>query len=110
MSKPIKVKVDASKEKNYSIGDLVSDACDEFDELWDGDCDENDLMHEIADNAVPIYYWDISQYAAHNTWLMTQKPEINPEGNAHDQIQSNIYQAVYDGLLEHYEEKETEDE
>ena len=110
MSKPIKVTVDTRKKPNYSIEDLVSDACDEFDELWDGDSDEWDVMHEIADTSIPIYYWDIAQYAAHNHWLMTEKPEINPDGNAHDQIQANIYQAVFEGLSEHYEEKETEDE
>ena len=99
---------------NYSIKDLISDACDSFDEEWDeikkGHYDSDETIHEIADNAVPIYYWDIAQYAAHESWLMTEKPEINPEGNAHDQIQANIYQAVYEGLQEYYEEKETEDE
>ena len=110
MSKPIKVKVDASKEKNYSIEDLVSDACDEFDEVWDGDSDEDGIMHEIADNAVPIYYWDIAQYAAHNTWLMTQKPEINTDGNAHDQIQANIYEHIVEGLNYHVAKKEREED
>ena len=93
-----------TKEKDYQLSDLIIDACDEFDEVWDGDSDEWDVMHEIADNMIPIYYWDIAQFAAHNTWLMTEKPEINPEGNAHDQIQSNIYEAICEGLSEHYEE------
>ena len=82
------------------------DACDEFESEWDGDSDDWDLMHEIADNALPIYYWDIAQYAAQTSWLMTEIPEINSEGNAHDQIQANIYQAVMEGLYEHKEEKE----
>ena len=100
-----------SKDKNYSIKDLISDACDDFDVVWEGDSDEWDVMHEIADNSVPIYYWDIAQYAAHNSWLMTKKPEINPDGSAHDQIQANIYEAIFDGLTAYYyEEKETEDE
>ena len=99
-----------SKDKNYSIKDLISDACDDFDVVWEGDSDEWDVMHEIADNSVPIYYWDIAQYAAHNSWLMTAKPELNPNGNAHDQIQSNIYEAICEGLYEHINEKETENE
>ena len=99
-----------SKEKDYQISSLISDACDEFDETWDGDYDEDDTVHEIADNAVPIYYWDIGQYAAWNPILMQEIPEINPNGNAHDQIQSNIYEAVCEGLYEHIAEKETEDE
>lgn len=104
-----------TKEKDYSIESLIIDACDSFDNDFDwgedGDnYDEQDVIHEIADNAVPIYYWDIGQYAAHNTWLMTVKPEINPNGNAHDQIQANIYEAICEGLYEHIEEKETENE
>ena len=103
-----------TKEKDYQIGDLIDDACDSLDHDWGdiqkGDYDLDDSIHEIADQAVPIYYWDIAQYAAWNTWLMQEIPEINPNGNAHDQIQANIYEEIYDGLLEHYEEKETEDE
>ena len=92
-----------SKENNYNIDDLISDACDEFESEWDGDSDEWDLMHEIADNSLPIYYWDIAQYAAHNTWLMTEKPETSPDSNAHDQILANIYEAIHEGLIEHYD-------
>ena len=104
-----------TKEKDYSIESLIIDACDSFDNDFDwgedGDnYDEDDVVHEIADTSVPIYYWDIAQYAAHNSWLMTVEPEINPNGNAHDQIQSNIYEAICEGLYEHINEKETEDE
>jgi hypothetical protein len=99
-----------TKEKDYQISSLISDACDEFDEIWDGDYDEDDTVHEIADNAVPIYYWDIAQYAAYNTVLMTEKPDVNQDGNAHDQIQGNIYEAVCEGLYEHIAEKENKDE
>ena len=100
-----------TKEKDYQLKDLIIDACDELDERWVSEEDDvSDIIHEIADNAVPIYYWDIAQYAAWNTWLMQEIPEINPNGNAHDQIQANIYQAVCEGLYEHVAEKEKEDE
>jgi hypothetical protein len=97
-----------TKEKDYELKHLIIDACDTFDEEWSDDYDEYDQVHEIADNAVPIYYWDIAQYAAWNTWLMQKVPEINPNGNAHDQIQSNIYEAICEGLYEHIAEKEKE--
>lgn len=102
-------------KKTYELKDLIIDACDSFDNDYDwgedGDnYDVNEVIHEIADSGVPIYYWDIAQYAAHNSWLMTEKPDINTDGNAHDQIQANIYCAIYDGLLEHAAEKEKEDE
>ena len=97
-------------KKSYELKDLIIDACDTYDEQIEHYNDENDAVHEIADGAVPIYYYDIGQYAAHNSWLMTEIPDINPNGNAHDQIQANIYCAIYDGLLEHAEKKESKDE
>ena len=101
-----------TKEKDYQLSSLIIDACEEYDDLIDEDEDyaDEDLIHEIADNAVPIYYWDIGQYAAWNPWLMQDIPETNPDGNAHDQIQANIYEAICEGLYEHVEEKETEDD
>ena len=103
-----------TKEKDYQLKDLIIDACDTLDHDWEdiqkGDYDQDDMIHEIADNAIPIYYWDIGQYASWNTWLMTEIPELNPNGNAHDQIQSNIYEAVCEGLYEHIAEKEKKDE
>jgi len=99
-----------TKEKDYELKDLIIDACDTFDEEWSDDYDEYDQIHEIADNAVPIYYWDIAQYAAYNSVLMTVKPDVNQDGNAHDQIQANIYEAICEGLYEHVTEKENKDE
>ena len=101
-------------KKTYELKDLIIDACDTYDsddynDMKEG-YDDSDIIHEIADNAVPIYYYDIGQYAAHNSWLMTEIPEINPNGNAHDQIQANIYEAICEGLHEHVAEKEKEDE
>ena len=105
-----------SKEKSYELKDLVIDACDSFDNDYDrgedGDnYDDDEVIHEIADNSIPIYYWDIGQYAAHNSWLMTTKPDCcNPEANAHDQIQANIAEYVEQGLYEHKQKKEDKDD
>ena len=96
-------------KKSYELKDLIIDACDTYDEQIEHYDDENDAIHEIADGAVPIYYYDIGQYAAHNRWLMTETPEINPNGNVYEQIQANIYQAICEGLYEHIDEKENED-
>ena len=103
-----------TKENNYQISDLISDACDSFDNDYDwgedGDnYDEQDIVHEVADNAVPIYYWDIAQYAAWNTELMTEIPEIGRECEPYKMIQMNIYEAICEGLYEHVAEKEKED-
>ena len=101
-----------SKEKDYQISSLIIDACDEYDDLIDKDEDyiDEDLIHEIADNAVPMYYWDIAQYAAWNTELMTEIPEIGHDCTPYKMIQLNIYEAICEGLYEHVAEKEKEDE
>ena len=101
-----------SKDKcGYNLDDLVVDACESFDNDYDrgedGDnYDDDEVIHEIADNSIPIYYWDIAQYAANNSWLMTVTPETVPNGTAHDQIQANIYEYVVGGLCKHKQEKE----
>ena len=102
-----------TKEKNYQLSDLIIDACDSFDNDYDwgedGDnYDEQDTIHEIADQAVPIYYWDIAQYAAWNTELMQEIPETGRECEPYKMIQMNIYEAICEGLYEHIAEKEKE--
>ena len=105
-----------SKDKcGYNLEDLIIDACDSFDNDYDwgedGDnYDADDVMHEVADNAVPIHYYDIGQYAAHNPYLMTGVPESIDGGTAHDQIQANIYEHIVVGLCDHKHKKENEDE
>ena len=116
MSQPIKVVVNKnddykkSVKHRYELADLISDACDELDDMiiseeLDIEVDDiHDTIHEIADSNIPIYYYDIGRYASNNSWLMTEIPELNPEGNAHDQIQANIYLAIVEGLHEHISE------
>ena len=104
-----------TKEKDYQLSDLIIDACDSFDNDYDwgedGDnYDQDDIIYEIADNAVPIYYWDIAQYAAWNTELMQEIPECGTEQGPYKQIQLNIYEAIVAGLYEHVAEKEKEDD
>ena len=103
-----------TKEKDYQLSDLIIDACDTLDDDWDAiKIDEynlDDVIYEIADNAVPIYYWDIAQYAAWNTELIQEIPECGRECTPYKMIQMNIYEAICEGLHEHINEKETEDE
>ena len=95
------------KTKRYELADLITEACDELDDMITSEdigLNEDDMydrIHEIADSNIPIYYYDIGRYAGNNSWLMTEIPELTPEGNAHDQIQANIYQAIVEGLNEH---------
>ena len=106
------------KEKNkYYMDDLIDSACEELEDIikheeLDINCDVvsiDETIQEIADNNVPIYYYDIGRYASHNSHLMTEKAELNPEGTPHDQIQSNIYSEIVDGLHAHIAKKESEE-
>ena len=114
MSKPIKVVVNknddykTSKKNRYELSDLITEACNDLDYDWKeiqkGHYELDEAIHQIADSNIPIYYYDIGRYAGNDSWLMTEIPEINPEGNAHDQIQANIYLAIVEGLHEHINE------
>ena len=98
-----------SKDKcGYNLDDLVEDACYSFDNDYNrNNYDDDDTMHEIADNSVPIYYYDIGKYAAHNPWIMMNKPEMGSDNmNALQFMQANIYEYVLNGLYEHKQEKE----
>ena len=97
-----------TKEKDYQLSSLIIDACAEYDDLIDEDEDyaDEDLIHEIADNAIPIYYYDIGQYAAHNSWLMTKTPDTMSDATAMQQILANIYEYIVRGLYKHKQEKE----
>ena len=103
-----------TKEKDYKLSDLIEDACDTLDHDWKaiqrGEYDLHDTIHEIADNAVPIYYWDIALYSAYNHELMQEIPETGRECTPYQTIQANIYEAICEGLHEHAGKKEEEDE
>ena len=102
------------KEKDYKLSDLIADACDTLDHDWKaiqrGEYDLLDYIHEVADNAVPIYYWDIALYSAYNHELMQEIPETGRNCEPYKMIQANIYEAICEGLHEHAGEKEEEDE
>ena len=98
-----------SKDKcGYNLDDLVEDACESFDNDYNrNNYDDDDTMHEIADNSVPIYYYDVGKYAAHNPWIMMNKPEMGSDNmNALQFMQANIYEYVLNGLYEHKQESE----
>ena len=71
-----------SKDKcGYNLDDLVVDACESFDNDYDwgedGDnYDDDEVIHEIADNYIPIYYYDIGLYAANNSSKNTEEYKI----------------------------------
>lgn len=102
------------KYLKYHMDDLIDSACEELEDIIKSEeininCGSvyatkiHDTIHEIADSNIPIYYYEIAQYCANNTHLLTNKPEIDM-GNGSEpykHIQTNIYEELIDGLYAH---------
>ena len=99
------------EEKNtYQLQELYDQAIDDLDDriAWckkeKEEYETYDLIHEIADNNIPIYTYDLLQYASHNFELNDPNEELCTEYPSVTQIiQANIYQWLSDHLYNHIE-------
>ena len=76
------------KDKTYYTEDLKRQAIEELEdrlkdeEVTSGAYDTDDLITEVADNNIPIYTYDLLQYASNNFNLLVQsdltgdKPDV----------------------------------
>ena len=77
-----------------------------------------DVLHEYADSAVPIYTADLMELAANNIDLATDEPECGPAFDGAPTpvniVAANVYEALiaegYDWLREVQDESEEEDQ
>lgn len=101
-----------SHEDRYDIQDLQREALAILDEYPQSD-DYSDLVHEIADSLVPVYSYDIVQYAANDITLATDEPEIGPAFDGSPTpvniIAANIYERLVTALNEELAARDDED-
>ena len=94
-------------KKTYYTEDLVKDAIEELKERieWyekeEESYDEDDLIHEVADNNIPIYTYDLLQYASNNFDLIYANDLAGEDADVVKIIQCNIYELLTDELYQH---------
>ena len=109
------------QEKKYYTEDLIEGAIDDLqDRLKDeevllGAYDTDDLIAEIADNNIPIYTYDLLQYASNNFDLIQPSDLQGDEPSVTSIIQANIYEILTEELYAYVttiqdNKKETEKE
>ena len=103
-------------KKTYYTEDLVESAIEELEERlkWNKENEEEQdidaLIPEIADNNIPIYTYDLLQYASNNFDLLEQNDLVNDQPDVISIIQANIYEILTEELYNYINEKEKENE
>ena len=120
------------KERTYYTEDLIESAIDELQdrikeeatiEIDDeikidkthiiDELDLDDIISEIADNNIPIYTYDLLQYASNNFNLIYPNELAGDEPDVIKIIQSNIYEILTEELYAYVttiQDKEKENE
>ena len=103
-------------KKTYYTEDLVESAIEELEERlkWNKENEEeqdiDDLITEIADNNIPIYTYDLLQYASNNFDLIEPSELCSDNPSVINIIQANIYEILREELYNYINEKEKENE
>jgi len=98
-----------------TLDSLVIDGKEELEERWKDEKYPSDLVHEIADSLVPVYYSDLLEIAQRDIWLATTEPELGPafdgEATPTNIIAANIYEYLSNELSVYLNElQEADDE
>ena len=103
-------------KKTYYTEDLVESAIEELqdrikeEEIKIDEIELDDAISEIADNNIPIYTYDLLQYASNNFDLLEQNDLVNDQPDVISIIQANIYEILTEELYNYINEKEKENE
>ena len=110
------------KERTYYTEDLIEGAIDELQdrlkeeeiEIKEG-WETEDIVSEVADNNIPIYTYDLLQYASNNFDLIEPSDLQGDNPSVISIIQANIYEILTEELYAYVttiqdNKKETEKE
>ena len=102
------------EKKTYYLSEIQRGAREEVEDQnkW---CRENeeqensdDLIAEVSDNNIPIYTYDLLQYASNNFDLLEQNDMVDDQPDVVSIIQANIYELLMEDLYEYLNERKGE--
>ena len=96
-----KVLEDVLVKDTYYTENLIESAIDELQERLEDEekgYEPDDLIAEIADNNIPIYTYDLLQYASNNFDLIQPSDLQGDEPSVTSIIQANIYEILTEEL------------
>ena len=94
-------------KKSYYTEDLKRQAIEEIEDrlkeedITSGAYDTDDLITEVADNNIPIYTYDLLQYASNNFDLIQPNDLTSDNPDVIQIITANIYELLTDELYQH---------
>ena len=101
------------KDKTYYTEDLVKGAIEELEERlkeedikveYSGAYDTDDLITEVADNNIPIYTYDLLQYASNNFDLIEPSELASDNPSVISIITANIFELLANELHEYIQD------
>ena len=101
-------------DKKYYTEDLIEGAIDELqerikeEEIKIDEIELDDAIAEISDNNIPIYTYELLQYASNNFDLIEPNDLAGDNPDVVKIIQSNIYELLMEDLYEYLNERKGE--
>ena len=102
------------KTKKYYTEDLIEEAIEDLQDRiqWckeeKEDYEIDDLISETADNNIPIYTYDLLQYASNNFDLIEPSDLCSDSPSVTQIITANIYEVLTEALYEYINEQNEE--
>ena len=101
-------------KKTYYLSEIQREAREELEDQiqWyekeKEEYDEDDLITEVSDNNIPIYTYELLQYASNNFDLIQPNDLAGDNPDVVSIIQSNIYELLVQDLYEYLNERKGE--